>query len=95
MFLGNKIGEFAGEKLGSLIGEKFATNKETVKCAASALSFSKGFKKIGQKLTAGAANTMIKARNFYWFFYWNICWKSCWRNRRNSCRISWRKLYRR
>lgn len=47
MFLGNKIGEFAGEKLGSLIGEKFATNKETVKCAAIALPFSKGFKKIG------------------------------------------------
>lgn len=102
MFLGNKIGEFAGEKLGSLIGEKFATNKatekfgeETVKRAAGALPFDKGFKKIGQKLTTGAANTMIKARNFYWFFYWSICWKSCWRNRRNNCRISWRKLYRR
>lgn len=66
MFLGNKLGEFAGEKLGSFIGAKYATNKatekfgeEAVKRAVGAIPFDKGFKRIGQQVSSGAASAMI------------------------------------
>ena len=65
---GSKIGEFAGKKLGGLIGANIATSQateklgeEAVKRATGVMPFDKGIKKLGQKITAGMANTMIKA----------------------------------
>lgn len=68
MFLGSKIGEFAGEKLGGMIGAKYATEKATeqlgetaIKRAMGELPIDKGFKGIGQAISAGTAKAAISA----------------------------------